>query len=913
MKGLSISIIASIVLATSTLMAADKGVKNLAKTVLSKQIKNSKVDKTKFINSFLKINQSNTQSDQIIVKIRPGTDINTHISSLSKKLNQNIVKVKQFALRKPGIKINNSDQIVVIKIKDKSKLQETIKYLRSLPGVIDAREDKIIHVEMIPNDTYYQNQWDMEKINAPTAWNAAQGDNENNIIVGVIDTGVDYLHPDLQNNIWVNEAEANGIPGEDDDGDGYVDDIHGIDVYNGDSDPMDDNSHGTHVSGTIGAVGDNAEGVAGINWHTKIAACKFLGSDGSGYTSGAIECVNYFNTLKQLGYNIVAVNNSWGGGGYDEDLYDALSTANDLGIIHVCAAGNDGADNDSDPHYPSSYDLPNIIAVAATDEDDELADFSNYGATSVDLAAPGVNILSTLPSIEICQPNEEIYKFTFEDENSLDNWDLYSIDTSSDDDTDVPEYHWGRENPGYESDWSISDSPDGNYPDSSIQNIASPTLDLSNIQLNEGECVGLQYNIKGEDEYYWDYLEVYISNDGGDNWTRTDYFTGNIDDWITAGQYILPEEYLTSEFRVGFSKNNDDSINYDGYKLDNITVYKGTPVRKGYYGSYDGTSMATPHVTGAIALAASIYKDENITERVNRILQGVDALDSLEGKVATGGRLNLVKVLNNNDYANVGIKNVAVNSKWETLSWNDLEYNLSDDNLPVIIAGPLSFNGPDGATVRIKDINSNGFSIRIKEWNYLDGNHKDENVSLLVLNPGRYLMPDGNVIEIGTFELSGTGKFKTVEFQQKFESTPYLFLTVNTFNGPDTVVVRAKDVNTIGFKAALFEEEDLMESGHVPETVAYMAIYAPDGNGTIPLSDDVQLPYTVKQVQIASKWDTAISPYEFLAQEEQSLDEERAHVYENIDILLINDSEIFGQDVSTIGKDPITVRYRKAE
>jgi len=912
MKKLPISVIASLVLASTSLLAMDKGVNNLVNTILSQKPINTQSTKNKSEKPSLQINQTKIQSDQIIVKVAPGVKIDTYINSIAQKTNQTIKKVKEFKLRKPGVNINNSDSIVVIKIEDKSKLKETIEQLKTIPGVLNATEDKIIQIDMVPNDPKYDDLWGMKKINAPIAWNASQGDDSYGVVVGVIDTGVDYNHVDLKDNMWINIAEANGTPGVDDDGNGYVDDIYGIDVVNNDSDPMDDHGHGTHVSGTIGAVGNNSEGVVGVNWHTRIAACKFLNSNGSGYTSGAIECVNYFNTLKEEGYNIVAVNNSWGGGGYDENLYDALSVANDLGIIHVCAAGNDGTDNDSDPHYPSSYDLPNIIAVAATDENDELADFSNYGATSVDLAAPGVNILSTLPQSSSCETNETsetVYQNNFESEDSLNNWYFLSLDITEPFE-DMENLHWQRVNSGYDSQWSMSDSPEGNYVDYTLQNMITPVLDLSKLNLKDNECLAVKYKIKGESEYGYDPLLVYVTGDNGENWNYIGGVSGTFDDWTTITTDQVPDDVVSDNFKIAFVKYNDCCINYDGYNLDDVVLVKGEKIITNNYGSYSGTSMATPHVTGAVALAASLY-DENLTQRVQRILNGVDKLDNLEGKVVTGGRLNLAKVLQINN-ANVGIKTLSITSRWDTYSWDDVNYTLKD-SLPVIIAGPLSFNGKDGAVVRIKDISPDGFSIRVKEWNYLDGNHKNENVSILVAEPGRYMLPDGNVIEIGTFELSGTGKFKSVNFSQAFENTPYLFLTVNTFNGPHTVVVRAKDVNNTGFKAAFFEEEDLMNSGHYPETVAYMAIYAPDGNGTIPLSNDVQLPYTVKQVQIASKWDTAISPYEFLVQEEQSLDEERAHVYENIDVLLINNSEIFGQDVSTKGKDPAALRYKKAE
>jgi hypothetical protein len=194
-----------------------------------------------------------------------------------------------------------------------------------------------------------------------------------------------------------NEAEctANGI---DNDGNGYVDDCYGIDTFNHDSNPMDDYGHGTHVAGTIGAVGNNGIGVTGVAWQVKLAACKFIGADGWGYDSGAIECVDYFAWLKDHGVNIVATSNSWGGGDFSQALIDAIDGQRDRNILLVAAAGNNGNSfAEQLPMYPAGYDRPNIISVAATDNRDKLAIFSSRGRLWVDLGAPGVDVLSTVP------------------------------------------------------------------------------------------------------------------------------------------------------------------------------------------------------------------------------------------------------------------------------------------------------------------------------------------------------------------------------------------------------------------------------------------------------------------------------------------------------------------------------------
>ncbi|MEG4495252.1 S8 family serine peptidase [Microcoleus sp. D3_18_C4] len=226
-------------------------------------------------------------------------------------------------------------------------------------------------------------------IDAPEAWRIQTGSKA--VTVAVIDSGGDYRHQDLAANTWRNTREIAGN-GVDDDRNGFVDDVYGYDFINRDGDPMDDNGHGTHVAGTIGAVGNNNIGVVGVNHNVSLMHLKFLGSDGFGNTLDAVRAVDY---ATRMGAKVI--NASFGGGGYSQAMFDAISQANNAGVLFVGAAGNDANNNDSNPAFPASYNVPNIISVAATDHNDQLAWFSNYGRNSVDLGAPGVNILSTLP------------------------------------------------------------------------------------------------------------------------------------------------------------------------------------------------------------------------------------------------------------------------------------------------------------------------------------------------------------------------------------------------------------------------------------------------------------------------------------------------------------------------------------
>lgn len=278
---------------------------------------------------------------------------------------------------------------------------EGVEAVDQLPGVTYAEPDYIVTVDqVIPSDPDFDELWGLYNTgqtggtadadtDTAEAWGRTTGSPD--VVVGVIDTGIDYWHPDLRANIWTNPGEIpnNGI---DDDGNGYVDDYYGWDFYNNDSDPFDDVGHGTHVAGTIGAVGNNGQGLAGVNWTVQLAALKFLGQWG-GPTAGAVEAVEY---AVMMGFDVT--NNSWGGGGFSETLERAIEVAGENDQLFVASAGNSGVSNDVLPHYPSSYGLTNIISVAATDDNDDLASFSNYGSSSVDLAAPGVQIYSTVPN-----------------------------------------------------------------------------------------------------------------------------------------------------------------------------------------------------------------------------------------------------------------------------------------------------------------------------------------------------------------------------------------------------------------------------------------------------------------------------------------------------------------------------------
>ena len=285
------------------------------------------------------------------------------------------------------------------------QVKEAIALYRQFPDVVYAEPNWIVEALATPNDPRFGDLWGLSNagqtgglpsadIDALEAWGVTTGSSD--VVVAVIDTGVDYTHQDLSANMFRNTQDCNSN-GIDDDGNGQIDDCFGIDTANNDSDPMDDAAHGSHVAGTIGAVGNNGVGVVGVAWTVRLMACKFLNAGGSGTTADAIDCLEYVKLMKDRGVNIVATNNSWGGGAFSQALFDAIEAHRQRGILFIAAAGNQASDNDATPFYPASYDLPNVISVAATTQTDAKASFSNWGRRSVHLGAPGEAILSTTP------------------------------------------------------------------------------------------------------------------------------------------------------------------------------------------------------------------------------------------------------------------------------------------------------------------------------------------------------------------------------------------------------------------------------------------------------------------------------------------------------------------------------------
>ncbi len=335
-------------------------------------------------------------ADHVLIRSRP----NISIASLQAFCSQHNLNIRK-ALNAPDrYLISTTTPVTPQTIPDLvATLSSSTNY------ILYAEPDYILHAtQTFPNDTSFSSLWGLHNtgqsegspdadINAPEAWDITT--DSSNVIIGVIDSGIITNHPDLAANIWINPLET--LNGLDDDGNGYTDDIHGWDFAFNDNNPSDANSHGTHVAGTIAAVGNNNLGVVGVSWNSRLMPLRFLDETGSGYSSDAIAAIYYATDMRRRGINIRLTNNSWGGDG-DQSLQDAIQESADAGLLFIAAAGNDTINNDSTPFIPASYPLSNIIAVAAITRNNTLSYFSNYGATTVDLGAPGSDIYSTMPS-----------------------------------------------------------------------------------------------------------------------------------------------------------------------------------------------------------------------------------------------------------------------------------------------------------------------------------------------------------------------------------------------------------------------------------------------------------------------------------------------------------------------------------
>jgi subtilisin family serine protease len=423
------------------------------------------------------------------------------------------------------------------------------------------------------------------------AWGLARP-TTNQIVVGVIDSGIDPTHPDLAPNLWINPGEIPGN-GLDDDGNGYVDDRHGYDFAMRTGTLADATYHGTHVAGTVAAAGHNNQGVLGVNYQARLMGLRISNSAGTMSSSAMIEAIQYATMMKNRGVNVVALNASLGGGSYSSTERSAIQAAGNAGIVFCAAAGNNSANNDSTPFYPASYRLPNMIAVAASDQNDALASFSNYGATTVDLAAPGANILSCTP-LALPDTVSQVRQGT----NVFLAGGLIYAGTTSGAGITATIYDCGIGNPG-------------DFPAAVNNNIA--LIERGSItfaaKASAAKAAGARAAI------------IYNNVPGNFNGTL-----GSAGDWIPT---------------VSLARADGQSLKA---LLPAVGMVLNMFSPSLIYRRSDGTSMATPHVSGAVAFDAMNFPADSVAQRIQRILATATPVPALAGKTITGARLNLARM-----------------------------------------------------------------------------------------------------------------------------------------------------------------------------------------------------------------------------------------------------------------------------
>jgi subtilisin family serine protease len=346
--------------------------------------------------------------DQIVVKFKAGTKPTSDADLMAEEI------VRAPGARAEALTTRRQAGIQLIHLNRSLSVEDAVRRAQEDPRVEYAEPDYFVYaMDTVPNDPFFSQMWGLSNgclfcdpgqqipsIDATKAWDMTTGSDD--IVAVVLDTGVQLQHEDLSANAWVNPREIAGN-GVDDDGNGFVDDVNGWNFFDDNNQTFDPNTelgHGTHVAGSIGAVGNNGIGVTGVAWRVKLMSLKFLGgTQGKGSTSNAVRGINYAIDMRNRGVDVRVINASWGGGKESQALRQAISDANNAGILFVCAAGNAGDNIDDIPAFPAAYsiDLANAISVAAISQGGSLASFSNFGHNSVSVAAPGVSIFSTYP------------------------------------------------------------------------------------------------------------------------------------------------------------------------------------------------------------------------------------------------------------------------------------------------------------------------------------------------------------------------------------------------------------------------------------------------------------------------------------------------------------------------------------
>ena len=705
-------------------------------------------------------------------------------------------------------------------------VEELVRHYNGLDLVDFAEPNYRMQAAAVPNDQFYGVLWGLPDINAETAWDTRT--DSSSIIVGVIDSGVEYDHPDLVDNMWTNSDEIAGN-GIDDDGNGYVDDFFGYDFDNEDPDPRDDNGHGTHVAGTIGARGNNSIGVTGVGWNASLMALKVIGTGSNADVARAIDYAT------DNGAKIT--NNSYGYAGSNvggsQTISNAVGRAKDAGVLYVVAAGNsrstipasnmDGSFNSWPAELSKVHD--NVITVAATDSDGSFASYSHWGTESVQIAAPGTQIGSTYTNggyvyssgTSMAAPHVAgAAALLWAERPELSYLDIKDAMLS----TARPEHlnlvGDGVLDLGAAMDLIKTNGNQGNAP-VAVDDTATVAEDsevsvavLSNDSDADGDTLTIESFTQGTNG------SVVISGSNlvytpSANFNGSDSFTYTINDGtgltdtatvsvtVTAvnDNPVANDDSATTEEDVAVTISlvaNDTDIDGDSLSIESVgTASNGSVVNNG-----NGTVTYTPN--------AGFFGSDSFTY----VVSDGSATDTATVRVTVTEVTTSEQVIG---YAGTAID---VTHVWKTI-------NLPNDFVnPVVVAGGATRDGGHQGVVRVRSVTNNSFQIRFQEWDYRDGRHTTEDIGFLVMEAGVHRLTDGTNLVAGSVDLTNES-FRTTAFGTTFVTPPLIISQVMTNNDPAAVTERIRNVSTEDFQIQLNEEE-AADRLHGTEQVGFVAI-----------------------------------------------------------------------------------------
>ena len=719
----------------------------------------------------------------------------------------------------------SDSQLFEIPVMTGQSVPDLVEYYNSLAIVDYAEPNYVMESLAVPNDQFYGVQWGFPNIDAPSAWDTRT--DSSSIIVGVIDSGVQYNHPDLAPNIWTNSGEIAGN-GIDDDGNGYVDDFYGYDFDNDDSDPQDDNGHGTHVAGTIGAQGNNSIGVTGVGWDASIMSLKVIGNGSNADVARAIDYATD-NGAKITNNSYGYAGNNVGG---SQVISGAIARAKNAGVLYVVAAGNsrtgipasdlDGNFNSWPAEYSKVHD--NVITVGAIDSDGSYASYSHWGDQAVQIAAPGTQIGSTYtnsgyvylsgtsmaaphvagaaallwaerPDLTYLEIKDAILNNTRPDHLNLVTNGVLDLGQAmaaivGGNTNDPPVANNDFATLSEDSSVGVAVLNNDTDPDNDTLAVESFTQPSNGSVFNNNGI--LTYtpasNFNGNDSF------TYTINDGnGNNDSATVFLTINAvnDNPVANDDSGVTDQDVPVVIDV---IGNDTDLDNDPLSVASVSQpSNGSVVNNG-----NGSVTYTP--------SPGFFGSDSFTYTVT------------DGGLTDTATVNITVNQTSSGTVDIGYSGTAIDV---THVWKTINLPVSFNN-PVVVAGGSTRDGSHQGVVRVRNVTSNSFQIRFQEWDYRDGNHTTENIGYLVVEAGTHTLTDGTKIVAGTTTLTNE-TFRTVSFGSSFSGTPLVIAQTMTNNDSAAVVERIRNVDSTSFQMQ-FNEEEAADGIHGSETVGFIAI-----------------------------------------------------------------------------------------